>query len=66
MLDQAAVLEVSGLTKRYGGIEAVSDVSFTLHQGHILGLVGPNGAGKTAIFDLISGFPVARRRRGHR
>jgi branched-chain amino acid transport system ATP-binding protein len=50
-----AVLEVSGLTRRFGGITAVRDVGFTLHEGQILGLIGPNGAGKTTIFDLISG-----------
>jgi branched-chain amino acid transport system ATP-binding protein len=49
------VLEVSGLTKRFGGIAAVTDVSFTVHQDEILGLIGPNGAGKTTIFDMISG-----------
>jgi branched-chain amino acid transport system ATP-binding protein len=53
------VLEVSGLTRRFGGITAVRDVGFTLHEGQILGLIGPNGAGKTTIFDLISGhLPV--------
>jgi branched-chain amino acid transport system ATP-binding protein len=53
--DAAPVLEVNGLTKRFGGISAVNDVSFTLAPGEILGLIGPNGAGKTTIFDLISG-----------
>jgi ABC-type branched-subunit amino acid transport system ATPase component len=53
------VLEIRGLTKSFGGINAVSDVSFTLHEHEILGLIGPNGAGKTTIFDLISGhLPV--------
>jgi len=53
------VLEVRGLTKSFGGINAVSDVTFTLHEHEILGLIGPNGAGKTTIFDLISGhLPV--------
>jgi ABC-type branched-subunit amino acid transport system ATPase component len=50
------VLHVEGLTKRYGGITAVDDVTFTLHEGEILGLIGPNGAGKTTIFDLVSGL----------
>ena len=50
-----AVLSVHGLTKRFGGITAVDDVSFELLPGEILGLIGPNGAGKTTIFDLISG-----------
>ncbi len=51
----APILEVEGLTKRFGGITAVNDVSFTLAEGEILGLIGPNGAGKTTIFDLLSG-----------
>jgi ABC-type branched-subunit amino acid transport system ATPase component/MFS family permease len=53
------VLEVEGLVKRYGGIRAVNEVSFTLREGEVLGLIGPNGAGKTTIFDLISGFQRA-------
>ncbi|MEY2450041.1 MAG: hypothetical protein QOH79_3517 [Acidimicrobiaceae bacterium] len=54
--DQPTVLEVNGLTKRFGGITAVDDVTFELRQGEILGLIGPNGAGKTTIFDIISGL----------
>ena len=50
------VLAVAGLTKRFGGITAVNDVTFELMPGEILGLIGPNGAGKTTIFDLISGI----------
>ena len=53
------VLEVSGLTKRFGGISAVTDVTFTVHQDEILGLIGPNGAGKTTIFDMVSGHLAA-------
>jgi branched-chain amino acid transport system ATP-binding protein len=52
----AVVLQVSGLTKRFGGITAVDGTELVLHQDEILGLIGPNGAGKTTIFDLISGF----------
>jgi branched-chain amino acid transport system ATP-binding protein len=51
-----AVLELRDVTRRFGGIRAVDEVSFRLRQGEILGLIGPNGAGKTTIFDLISGF----------
>jgi ABC-type branched-subunit amino acid transport system ATPase component/sugar phosphate permease len=51
-----AILKVRGLTKHYGGIAAVSDVSFDLGRGEILGVIGPNGAGKTTLFDLISGY----------
>jgi len=53
------VLEVDGLTKRYGGLIAVDDVSFAVRQGEVLGLIGPNGAGKTTIFDLMSGYQRA-------
>ncbi|MEA3076205.1 MAG: hypothetical protein QOF60_1113 [Actinomycetota bacterium] len=56
LLEGPVVLEVSGLTKRYGGVTAVNDVGFELHADEVLGLIGPNGAGKTTIFDLISGF----------
>jgi ABC-type branched-subunit amino acid transport system ATPase component len=52
----APILELFGFTKRFGGITAVDDVSFTLHEGETLGLIGGNGAGKTTIFDLISGL----------
>jgi ABC-type branched-subunit amino acid transport system ATPase component len=51
----SALLEVSHLTKRFGGLEAVSDLSFTVADGEILGLIGPNGAGKSTVFDLING-----------
>ncbi|MEA3019498.1 MAG: branched-chain amino acid transport system ATP-binding protein livF [Actinomycetota bacterium] len=53
------VLSVKGLTKRFGGITAVNDVTFDLEEGQILGLIGPNGAGKTTIFDILSGLLAA-------
>jgi branched-chain amino acid transport system ATP-binding protein len=56
LLENPVVLEVDGITKRYGGVTAVNGVSFQLHTDQVLGLIGPNGAGKTTIFDLISGF----------
>ncbi len=50
------VLEVENLSRSFGGVKAVDDVSFALRDEEILGLIGPNGAGKTTIFDLISGY----------
>jgi branched-chain amino acid transport system ATP-binding protein len=49
-------LEIKGITKRFGGLIAVDEVSFDLAEGEILGLVGPNGAGKTTLFNCISGY----------
>ena len=51
-----SILEVTGLTKKFGGLTAVSDVTFDIEEGQVYGVVGPNGAGKTTMFNLISGI----------
>jgi len=50
------LLNIDGLTQRFGGLQAVSDFNIQLEEGSLTGLIGPNGAGKTTIFNLISGF----------
>ena len=52
----APLLEVRNLSKTFGGLRAVADVSFTMNKGEILALLGPNGAGKTTAFNMIAGF----------
>ena len=51
-----ALLQVTELNKRFGGLHAVKDVSFDLQPGSITGVLGPNGAGKTTMFNLLTGF----------
>jgi ABC-type branched-subunit amino acid transport system ATPase component len=56
MLDTKPLLEVSGLTKRFGGLVAVREIGFTVRAGEILGLIGPNGSGKSTVMKLVMGI----------
>jgi branched-chain amino acid transport system ATP-binding protein len=56
MANPKVVLKLRGVTKNFGGVSAVNNVSLELFEGEVFGLIGPNGAGKTTLFNVIAGF----------
>ncbi|RKX76008.1 MAG: ABC transporter ATP-binding protein [Spirochaetes bacterium] len=59
MVNNKAILKIEGITKRFGNLVAVDNVSFEIYKGEVLGLIGPNGAGKTTLFNTITGLLLA-------
>src|SRR5512137_2967128 len=59
----SAMLQVEGISKHFGGLKALDNVSLTVEQGSITALIGPNGSGKTTLFNVITGFLKATKGR---
>jgi branched-chain amino acid transport system ATP-binding protein len=55
MTDEAPLLRLTGVSKHFGGVTALRDVSFDVPRGKVMGIIGPNGAGKTSVFNVITG-----------
>lgn len=55
-MGSSSLLSVSGLSKNFGGVQAISDLNFEINEGELLGMIGPNGSGKTTAVNLITGF----------
>jgi branched-chain amino acid transport system ATP-binding protein len=63
LAEATPLLEVSGLSRRFGGVKALNDLSFQVYPGEVLGMIGPNGAGKSTTFNVVSGHLRATRGR---
>ena len=66
LVNDELAIEVRGLRKRYGDLEAVRGIDFEVRRGEVFGLLGPNGAGKTTTVEILEGYRDAQRRRRRR